>query len=230
MEMKRYNQMGGREEVEWATIWYDKADSVMDHKVLMIGESTARQIRGELSRMMGKPVDLFGSSSSLRDVLFWRQLDCFLKDSIYRYDVVIIWMGHHARTDITGKAPLSEQDYEDFREDFILLLDRVREVCSRIFVLSNFDIIIPATKEDKKQRKIRKFLHMPLPEYKRNEAESVIIDRKNEIIREVTLSQGLQYVDIHGIMKQTSFERTDHVHYERKSDTYQVEVLLKAMH
>lgn len=229
MEQKRYNQMGGREEIEWATIWYDKANSVKDHKILMIGESAARQIRGVLADMTGRPVDLFGSSSSLRDILFWKQLNCFFDDSIYTYDAAIIWMGHHARTDLTGNSPLSEQDYEDFSNDFSTLLDKVKKICPNVLVLSNFDIIRPLTKKEKKIRKLRKFFHLSIPPHTRDEAESEIIEKKNDIIQRVTLSESLKFLDMNNIMKQSNFARVDHVHYERKSDTYQVEKILEQL-
>ena len=214
------NQLQGRERTEWANFWYDEADRQTERRILLIGDSTGRQIRRTLSGMTHRPVDFFGTSAALRDVLFWNQLDCFLKDSLYSYDNIIIWIGNHSRITQYGQGPFQEKDYEDFRNDFEKLLQYTRNISPNLLVLSSYDIVIPC--QWAKSKIVQKLLEVIKIKYKCkvNTPETDIVNRKNSIIEEICRNSSTPFLDICAIMKQTSYNRTDHIHYEKPSNGY----------
>ena len=54
-----------REQIEWCNFWYDNAVNSDAKRILIIGDSTARMVRSTLSKLLGRPVDLFATSSSI---------------------------------------------------------------------------------------------------------------------------------------------------------------------
>lgn len=43
------NSLAGKEETEWCNFWYDKASSDTGRRMLLVGDSIARQVRRTLS-------------------------------------------------------------------------------------------------------------------------------------------------------------------------------------
>ena len=108
-----------REEVEWSNFWYDYAENETKKRVLLIGDSTVRMIRGTLSSRYGIAVDMLGSSAGMHDILFISQINAFFSSVKYSYDVVFIQLGHHSRKGkLGGGGNLVEEDYITFEADY----------------------------------------------------------------------------------------------------------------
>ena len=68
------NSYKDKEATEWSNFWYDQANVRGGaHRILLVGDSIARQYRRGLSEKLKCPVDLFGTSAALRDSMFWDQ-------------------------------------------------------------------------------------------------------------------------------------------------------------
>lgn len=73
------NSYKDKETTEWSNFWYDQANVQGTRRILLVGDSIARQYRRTLSEKLKSPVDLFATSAALRDSMFWDQWHCFLK-------------------------------------------------------------------------------------------------------------------------------------------------------
>ena len=131
-----------REDIEWSNFWWDRANEHPDHRILLMGDSTARMVRSTLAEMTGKPVDLFATSSALHDSLFVNQMDCFFKSKEYTYDVIFIQFGHHAELGFGGGF-YKDEDWMVFESEFRDFLKFLSERTQRIVVESIFYTVIP---------------------------------------------------------------------------------------
>lgn len=102
MMLNNCSELIEREDTEWSNFWRDQANKETDGRILLIGDSTARMIRSTYGRIAGKPVDLLATSSGLHDSLFVSQMDCFFSSTEYKYDKIIVQIGHHAELGTGG--------------------------------------------------------------------------------------------------------------------------------
>lgn len=80
-----------RAKIEWTNTWISDADHPEKKRILIIGDSVMRQVRGNLESQLGLPVDYIGSSSMLNDRLFLGILDYFFDNTPeYRYEAVFV--------------------------------------------------------------------------------------------------------------------------------------------
>lgn len=222
------NQIKGREGVEWLNFWYDHADEVVGKRILIIGDSTGRQIRCSLSSLLQCPVDFFGSSAALRDIIFWNQLDCFFKDNLYTYESIIIWIGNHSRINADGNGPFEECDYIEFTEDYKRLVKYVQSKCRNTVGINSYDIVHPYIWKNSIQRKIWRKFHLRY-KCRQNIEESAIVIRKNTIMEKICNDLNVPFLDICSIMQKTQFNRPDHIHYEEASNTYVCNLIIDLM-
>ncbi len=143
-DIVKYNrtELQEREDIEWSNFWYDRANEHPDHRILLMGDSTARLVRSTLAKMTGRPVDLFATSSALHDSLFINQVDCFFKSSEYQYDIVFVQFGHHAERGFDGGF-YKDEDWKIFKEEFRDLLVFLSKRIPKIVVESIFYTVIP---------------------------------------------------------------------------------------
>lgn len=229
--MKLYAEMIGdmhdsivaRERLEWSNFWYDSTNKNVEHRVLLIGDSTARMIRSRLSEKTGYAVDLFGISSGLHDVLFVKQIDAFFSSKDYKYEAVFIQIGHHSRIGDSGE-PYSDYDYLRFKKDYIVLISFLQQYIDKVVLLSVFYSVIPFEKFKKSYiaDHIATFIRRFLPE-KYDDEINIIKKKKNEIIEEISNEMQLPFCDINKYMinladnPKTKCLHTDHVHFEEKA-------------
>ncbi len=140
------NILSYREPIEWSNFWIDKANENVDKRILLIGDSNARNIRRPLQEAAKCPVDLLASSGPLDDVFFINQVDAFFNATIYRYDVIFVQVGHHGIRSRSGNLYSSEEDYNKFEKDFIGLISFLKQFSDKIIVESNFDNVEPVSK------------------------------------------------------------------------------------
>ncbi|WP_368350547.1 hypothetical protein, partial [Parabacteroides merdae] len=55
------NSYKDKETTEWSNFWYDQANVQGGGRILLVGDSIARQYRRSLSEKLKCPVDLFGT-------------------------------------------------------------------------------------------------------------------------------------------------------------------------
>ena len=86
--------VANREEIEWTNTWIDYAFNPGHRRVLLLGDSVARQYRGRLRKQLeGTAIDFIGTSFSLEDEMLYRLLDCFFANREYAYDMLLLNLG-----------------------------------------------------------------------------------------------------------------------------------------
>ena len=85
-----------REHTEWLNFWFDKANTVRNNRILLIGDSVARDYRGPLAALTGRPVDFFATSTSIGDEMFWKMLELFFSFKEYKQQKAHIQIGVHS--------------------------------------------------------------------------------------------------------------------------------------
>lgn len=225
MDDNYINSYASRENIEWSNFWYDQADAPYQKRMLMIGDSTSRVIRRMLSEMMNCPIDLFATSAAFRDIIFWNQLDCFFKDSIYsKYDYITIWLGNHSRINEMGNGPFEQHDYDRLAIDFKKLLEYVAKYRAKALVMPSLYIFEPWKQKYPKEATIRKKLNIWPPEVL-NEEESLIVRRKNTIMEKVAKENGFAFFNIAECMMSTKYRHTDHIHYESAANPLMCQII-----
>lgn len=183
-------------------------------------------VRRSLETASGKPVDFLGTSSGLHDLLFCSQLEAFLSplyESDNKYDVCYFWMGYHSLINENGDD-YEEDDYNRFEEDVLAIIKHLQNCCKRIVICS---ALFPYIKKHKGALWYRLWFHLkPLSRIGRenvNDKDASIIARKNEILRKISVSQGVPFCDINGHMEElrkhyrTRCIHFDTIHYEKKA-------------
>lgn len=207
-----------RETVEWLNFWYDDANVESQKRVLFFGDSTLREVRSTVKSRLCCPVDFFGSSSALRDVMFWKQLDTFFDSRYACYDVIVIQTGNHSRTGIDGGA-WQPSDHDEYRAMFRRLLQRLRAYSDKLLVLPAFLIV----KAPEHLGRVRRVLRLP-EVYDRK--ENAIISRRNEIMREVAYEAGISFFDLTEAMLRSKYVHKDHIHYENAAKPFITDLIL----
>lgn len=213
----------GRERLEWSNFWYDDTNKEVGHRILLVGDSTARMVRSTLAELTGYSVDLLGTSSGLHDVLFAKQVDCFFSSVQYKYEVIYIQLGHHSRISEDG-LPYSEKDYLRFYQDYECLIDFLSQYSTKIVLLSIFYSVMPY-----KYRFSSRVLRRVENQYRRYIDEKYdatindVKEKKNKAIEQLAAKKDLPYFDVNQFMidlsksPRTVCLHTDHVHFEEKA-------------
>lgn len=216
-----YDGLKGRESIEWANFWYSQSNAIPQPsgRILLIGDSTARMVRSTFERQQEVPVDMIGSSCGLHDILFLRQVDAFFTSASYRYTAIFIQMGHHSIRGESGEL-YGVDDYKRFRQDYVGLIDYLKQFSDNIILLTNFLNVTPIPpKFDSIVLNIPILLYRKIFGEKIDYSWSDIVIRKNEIIEEIAKTAGLKFCDIDKYMREgcnglfPRFIHKDHIHY-----------------
>ena len=199
-----------REGCEWSNFWFDRATDEKSKRYLIIGDSTARMVRSTFAKLMQAPVDMLGTSSAIDDELFVNQIDAFFNNSLYRYDAIFVQLGHHSRISKDG-MPYKEEDYIKFENDYSPLLKYLKQYSSLIITETVFDSY------QKKSRFKTWLCRISIMKEKEDDGINNITRRKNNIIKELSLQGGVNYVDINSFMKNKKCVHVDHIHFEDKA-------------
>ena len=179
-------------------------------RILIIGDSTARMVRSTLAKRMKCPVDMIGTSSNLYDGLFVNLIDAFFNNNIYRYDVIIVQLGHHGRVGIDG-GEFTNQDLSLFKDNMNSLLRFLQQYCKSIIVETIFDSVIPATKF--RRLLIKLHLEDEMPDDRINS----VTQAKNGVLPGVCESFNCSFLDINDYMSKQRYLHVDHIHFERRA-------------
>lgn len=221
--LKWLNQYSGKEQTEWCNFWYDQANIQVDQRILLVGDSVARQVRRTLSETLQCPVDLFGTSAALRDQMYWDQWECFFKNRLYSYNAIFIWVGNHSRMSEDGKSFFSEYDYHRFENDFIYLVEQCQLHSSKIIILTTLHMF-KSRKYNNDIERIRRKLGIKPIEYL-NDDENVVVEGKNRIMKAVSRKYNLSFCDIDACLMASNYWHVDFIHYIPESNVFVSEIL-----
>ena len=212
------NSLKSRETVEWLNFWYDDANVESPRRILFFGDSTLREVRSTVKSRLGCPVDFFGSSSALRDVMFWKQLELFFDSQYSHYDVIVVQTGNHSRTGVDG-GEWQPSDHDEYRAMFVQLLQRLRSYSERLLVLPAFFIV----RAPEHFGRIRRVLRLPEVF---DDKENDVIKQRNEIMHEAADEAGITYYDLTAVMLRSKYVHKDHIHYENAAKEFIADQIL----
>lgn len=218
MKRQFLNSYKDKEETEWSNFWYDKANSNSEKRVLLVGDSVARQIRRTLASDLNHPVDLFATSAALRDTLYWDQWECFFKSGLYSYDVIFVWVGNHSRISEDGNSLFTEYDYKRFEDDFEFLLEKCLERSHNVIVLSTLHMY-KWRRYNTDIERIRRKLMLKPKEYL-NDIENIVVENKNLIMERVAKRRGIKFYDIDKDLMESKYWHVDFIHYIPESNRF----------
>ena len=192
-------------------------------RILLVGDSTARMVRSTFERVAKCPVDMLGTSCGLNDVLFLKQIEALFASNQFHYDCIFVQLGHHSIKNVHGEV-YSEEDYNQFRYDYIGLLNYLKQYCSNIVLLTCFLNVSPLPKWAGGKLKL-----LPVLFWRKISGEKIdwswskVVKRKNEIIEDIAKEYGYKYCDIDGFIRNKckslfpKYIHIDHIHYEPRA-------------
>lgn len=219
------NSYADKEKTEWSNFWYDQANVAGNKRMLLVGDSIARQYRRALSEKVNCAVDLFGTSAALRDSLYWDQWQCFFKNGLYKYEIIFCWVGNHSRLNERGDGFFQEYDYKRFYHDFSHLIVECEYHACRVIVLSTFHIY-KWRKYNNDIERIRRKIGFK-PKETLNDAENVVVEEKNRIMRKVAEEHNLLFCDIDSVLMSSKYWHVDFIHYIPESNAFVADYLSK---
>ena len=221
------NSYKDKETTEWSNFWYDQANVQGTRRILLVGDSIARQYRRTLSEKLKSPVDLFATSAALRDSMFWDQWHCFFKSGLYDYSTIFCWVGNHSRMDEKGGGFFQEYDYQRFYHDFSRLIVECKSRSKKVVVLSTFHIF-KWRKYNNEIERIRRKLCLKPKEYL-NDEENVVVENKNRIMKQVAEEHNLPFCDMDAILMKSKYWHVDFIHYIPGSNSFVADCLRKLL-
>lgn len=209
-----------REKIEWANYWWDNAFEKRQDRVLLIGDSTARAYRRELSEKIKRPIDFFGTSSVVTDELFIRELEMFMSIKEYSYDIIQVQIGVHGIVSESGRK-LPENYYQYYEEAYIDLIKFLNGKCNRLILATITPVIKPFSISNPILYKIYARLHFKGNEIVDERFEEGI-RKRNEIIYKAAERYKVSVNDLYKYMNNEGrhFRHIDHVHYEKRAKAF----------
>ncbi len=195
MSKKENFLIQNREYIEWTNTWIENSTEIDADRILLIGDSVLRQIRGKLGSIVGKNADFVGTSRALSDPSFYNIFDAFFLNNIYKYSKVLINIGtNHGHYLKTNTSLEYKKEYSENFENFIK------------YIMQKFPNIVillgtPWTKKDNTKVFDNDFNEELLS--------------KNKIQTEIANKYGLKTVDLYSHIMQNKeyYKYTDHVHF-----------------
>ncbi len=131
--------MVGREYVEWLNFWFDKANEKRNDRILLIGDSIARDYRGPLASLTNLPVDFFATTAAMDDKMFWKTLDLFLEYEDYRWQKAHIQIGVHS---IDGMFWAKRNvDLLEYEKTYERLVCTIREIVPDLTIATTTKVV-----------------------------------------------------------------------------------------
>lgn len=217
-----------REDVEWGNYWWSDASNnrCNNKRYLLIGDSTSRSYRSELEKVLRAKVDFFGTSARISDIMFWKQLECFLSFDEYQYDGIQIQLGYHGicleQDDKANALEIWEGAYET-------LVQKLKKRTTNIVLASaTHTVIFP----NRRQMSIFEYMiykwklkmygaKAEIKDFEKN----AIIQLRNEKVKEIALNNNLKFLDLYNLMIDSNFRHIDGVHFEDSHKAYIVELV-----
>lgn len=202
-----------RENIEWTNLWISDANT--DKKRLMlIGDSTTRQIRGSVEILLNNiySVDLFASSFAIYDEMLNNNIEMIFKSNDYKYDFIVLhYGGHHG---FSRMCSCSEEYYVEYYKNYAKLVKFLLEKTKKVVlmtgtseVMENNTGMIDTTLEDE-----------------------IIV--RNKIVVDIGQRYNCDVFDLYKLMKEklNSFIYVDRQHFTREADICISYYLLNFIH
>lgn len=192
-----------RENIEWTNCWWSRANKSMN-RILLIGDSVIRSVRGELEKcmLMNYAVDLFATSLDINDDLLWKHISLFLNTDEYKYECIIVQYGFHHG--LNRRCVDSKSYRNTFKVQYRRLMGVLKTYCLHI-VLVTGNSEVYADQVD------------ILDEIKEKE-----IICRNLILKEISEEFGCSFFDMHHLMHEVKndYKHIDAQHYEKGANLY----------
>lgn len=131
-------------------------------------------------------------------------------------------MGHHSIKNMCGEE-YTEDDFCQFRQDYIRLLDYLHQYCDNIVLLTCFLNVTPLPKWASGKLSLPILLIRKIIGEKIDWSWSATVQRKNKIILDIAREQGYKYCDIDSLMRKyclrwfPKYIHQDYIHYENRA-------------
>lgn len=196
-------QLGDRENIEWTNCWWSRANKSID-RILLIGDSVIRGVRGDLERFMihQYAVDLFAASLDMNDDLFWKHVKLFMDTAEYTYKCIIVQYGFHHG--LNRRCVDSKTFRNNFKIEYRKLIEMLKQYCPYIVLMTgNSEVyadqidILDKTKEQE-------------------------IVCRNKILYEIAKEFGCPVFDLHFLMHEVEndYKHIDAQHYEKDANLF----------
>lgn len=199
-----------RGSIEWLNFWMEEPKESDGCRILLIGDSTARQYRSNLNTLVSPfaSVDFFGSSSHLMDSRFHKEIECYFNICECSYDLIVVNIGGHHGLTLPENEFFSYEKYECCYKFFI---DSLKTKAKNIIVSTCTHLV---SKEDYSQL-----------DYKLNSD----IEKRNDIVKKTAEEYGFHVIDLYSYMlnEGKSYVHVDPFHFESSSDDFIAEKVLK---
>ena len=192
-----FNYQTDRETIEWSNTWIENAGSSTSKRILIIGDSVARNFRGSISKFLPNyAVDYIGSSSVFEDTLLYNICDTFFKNEEYQWFMIILNIGgkHGYYLDTLHnqeQAAVYQKGYEQF-------LAYVKTKCKNIVMLT--------TTPTRMKKNVKKY----------DEKINAEIMSRNKIQTKLCLAEKIPTIDLYDYVIQKKFSYIDAQHFKNK--------------
>lgn len=199
------NEAESREKIEWVNWWIEKAHDITCKRILLIGDSVARDYRKVLNtrlREQGYVIDLLAMSHSIFDNLYLQGIKYYIEVIVaeYQYDYVIFNGGtHHGYSVSCINQENKQREYCQKLKDILKVLERI-----------NRNIItLGGTPEN-----------VTYPEARNDE-----IEVRNDLLKSVSLEAGYKFVDLYERLCDKDLFMRDRYHYLEVGNEYITDII-----
>ena len=196
MKQKKFDIYKDRENIEWTNTWVEDCQDPDKERILLIGDSVLRNIRGKISGIINESADFIGTSRSFADPCFFNIFDCFFQANPRNYSKILVNLGiNHGHFFNVFQNEQEQSLYKEYFEKFI----------KNIKQNANYIVIISGTTWVYKDN-ILKF------DTQKNDE----IRTKNKIQSEIAQKYKTPFIDLYShIMSNIDYYVfTDHVHFK----------------
>ncbi|HJC74843.1 MAG TPA: SGNH/GDSL hydrolase family protein [Candidatus Mediterraneibacter faecavium] len=213
-----------REKIEWANYWWDEAFSPSTGRILLIGDSSSRFYRRTVADKLNCAVDFLGTSSTITDPIFQKELEMFFAVEEYHYDLIHMQIGVH------GIVPEGEQNlledypnyYEFYERDYRRLILYLMGKCNRLVLATITPVIVWKQIKNPFFSRVYARLHRKsLENIDERFDEGIRI--RNEILKKIANEYNIPVNDLYSAMSTGEgkhLRHIDHIHYERAAKDF----------
>lgn len=196
-----------RESIEWLNYWIEDANNLDKKRILIIGDSVARDCRTILNKIVQKEnfvVDLLAMSYSIFDIALIEEIEHFIKSIVYKYQFILFNMGAHHGHSIKCKMDkqVQKEYYQKLESIFIIL----EKFCNNILTIAG------------------------TPENMNNtDSDNIEIETRNQILKAVAQKYNYKFVDLYKLLSVKNFPMMDRFHYTECGYEYMANTIYEAL-
>lgn len=200
--------MNERETIEWLNFWFDNANEKRSDRLLLIGDSIARDYRGPVAKLTGLPVDFFATSTSIEDEMFWKTLKLFFEFEDYRWQKAHIQIGVHSIDGMFGAR--RNVDLEEYEKNYDKLISVIKSYVPDLTVATTTKVVNASQLTQVDTRITEE------------------IEKRNKVALRIAGKYGLKTNDL--FKKMYDFPHRDRVHFTAEGREQMAKFVAEAMH